>query len=175
MLLRDALEKSGMVGVVKVAIRNREQLAALRVRDGVIVLSTMVWPDEVREPSFGFLDDKIEIKPAERSMADMLVQSMAGDFDPAEYTDDYRAALQQVIDAKIEGREVVAPSEQPNAGNVVDLMAALRASVDAAKRDRGEAVTPAKKAATKTAAAKKPPAKKAAPKKAAPKKAMKSA
>ncbi len=181
-LLRDALEKSEMVGVVKVAIRNREQLAALRVREGVIVLSTMVWPDEVRTPSFGFLDDKIDIKPAERSMADMLVQSMAGDFDPAEYTDDYRAALQQVIDAKVEGREVIASSEQPNAGNVVDLMAALRASVEAAKRDRGEAVVrqaPGEEGAgqegrAKKAAAKKTPAKKAAAR-AAPKKAMKSA
>jgi len=185
-LLRDALETSGMVAVVKVAIRSREQLATLRVRDGVIVMSTMNWPDEIREPAFGFLDDKVDIKPGEKQMADMLVQSLAGDFDPAEYTDDYREALQAVIDAKIEGHEVVEPeAAQPTAGKVVDLMAALRASVEAAKRDRGDAVAqdepdepkPAAKkaAATKAPAAKtatkKVPAKKAAAKRAPAKKA----
>jgi DNA end-binding protein Ku len=180
LLLREALDSSGMVGLVKVAIRNREQLATLRVRDGVIVLETMIWPDEVREAAFPFLDEKADLRPQERAMAESLVASMAGDFDPEAYTDDYREALQQVIDAKIEGREVIeAPeAEAATSGNVVDLMAALRASVDAAKRSRGEA-TPAKaaakasagKAPAKKAAAKKAPAKKAAAKKAPAKKA----
>ncbi len=169
-LLRDALEDSGMAGLVKVAIRNREQLATLRVREGVIVMETMIWPDEVREPSFGFLDEDVDVRPQERKMAESLVASMAGDFEPEQYTDDYRTALQQVIDAKVEGREVVEPDEaQPSSGTVVDLMSALRASVDAAKRGRGEVAAPAKKAgASKTAAktaakkaAKKAPAKKA--------------
>src|SRR6202012_664046 len=168
-LLRDALEASGMAGLVKVAIRSREQLATLRVREGVIVLETMIWPDEVREPDFGFLGDDVELRPQERAMAESLVASMAGDFDPEQYTDDYREALQQVIDAKVEGREVVTTEEtQPSAGNVVDLMSALRASVDAAKRSRGEAVpersAPPKKAPERTpakATAKKAPAKKA--------------
>jgi DNA end-binding protein Ku len=180
-LLRDALEESDTAGLVKVAIRNREQLATLRVRDGVIVLETMIWPDEVREPDFGFLDDDIELRPQEQSMARSLLESMAGDFDPSQYTDDYRAALQSVIEAKIEGREVVEADEpQPNAGNVVDLMSALRASVDAAKKSRGETTGSAKKSAAKSttkssgaknAAAKKAPAKKAPAKKAAAKKA----
>ncbi|MDT4982708.1 MAG: end-binding protein Ku, partial [Pseudonocardiales bacterium] len=176
-LLRDALDSSGEVGLVKVAIRNREQLATLRVREGVIVMSTMIWPDEVREPSFGFLDDDVEIRPQERQMAESLVASMAGHFDPEEFTDDYRAALQEVIDAKIEGREVVEADEvQPSSGTVVDLMSALRASVEAAKKGRGETSAPAKKAAaTKPAAtkttAKTAPAKKAAAKKAPAKKA----
>jgi DNA end-binding protein Ku len=176
-LLREALEDSGMAGLVKVAIRNREQLATLRVREGVIVMSTMIWPDEVREPSFGFLDDDVEIRPQERQMAESLVASMAGHFDPEEFTDDYRAALQEVIDAKIEGREVVEADEvQPSSGTVVDLMSALRASVEAAKKGRGETSAPAKKAAaTKPAAtkttAKTAPAKKAAAKKAPAKKA----
>jgi len=173
-LLRDALEASGKAGLVKVAIRSREQLATLRVRDGVIVLETMLWPDEVREPEFGFLDQDVDLRSQERAMAESLVESMAGDFEPEEHTDGYRAALQQVIDAKIEGREVVEAAVPDTAGSakVVDLMAALRASVDAAKRSRGETTeigpegrrTPAK-------ATSKSPAKKAAAKKAAPTKA----
>lgn len=139
-LLRDALDSSGQVGLVKVAIRNREQLATLRVRDGVIVLETMIWPDEIRQPDFAFLDSDVDLRPQERSMAESLVNSMSGDFDPSEYTDDYRIALQAVIDAKVEGREVVeAETPQPTSGNVVDLMSALRASVEAAKAGRAAA------------------------------------
>jgi DNA end-binding protein Ku len=181
-LLRDALLESDTAGLVKVAIRNREQLATLRVRDGVIVLDTMIWPDEVRAPDFAFLDEDIEVRPQEQQMARSLVESMAGDFEPEQYTDGYREALESVIDAKVEGREVVEVEDaQPTAGNVVDLMSALRASVDAAKKGRGESsAAPAKKAsATKTAAkkapakaaAKKAPAKKAAAKKTTAKKA----
>jgi DNA end-binding protein Ku len=180
-LLREALEESDTVGVVKVAIRNREQLATLRVRDGVIVLETMIWPDEVREADFAFVDEDIELRPQERQMARSLVESMSGDFEPHQYTDNYREALQAVIEAKIEGREVVETEEpQPSAGNVVDLMSALRASVDAAKKSRGapqETETTAKKSAAKKAPAKRAatgkaaPAKKAAAKKAPAKKA----
>ena len=172
-LLRDALEGSGMVGLVKVALRNREQLATLRVREGVVVLETMVWPDEVREPAFGFLDQDVNVRSQERAMAESLVESMAGDFEPDQYTDEYREALQQVIDAKIEGREVVDTSPaKPDTGQVVDLMAALRASVDAAKRSRGEAAPaarPTRKAAPAKASAAAAPAKRAAAKKAAAK------
>jgi len=180
-LLRDALEDSGMAGLVKVAIRNREQLATLRVRDGVIVLETMIWPDEVREPSFAFLDEDVAVRPQERQMAESLVASMAGAFEPEQYTDDYRAALQEVIDAKIEGREGVEAAEaQPTSGTVVDLMSALRASVEAAKRGRGASAAPARKAAvpkagTAKAARKAPSATPAAKKAAAPKAAAKAA
>ena len=110
-------------------------------------------------------------------MAESLVASMAGDFEPEQYHDEYREALQQVIDAKVEGREIVdTVPAAPDTGQVVDLMAALRASVEAAKRGRGEAPAeaskaPAKKAPAKKAAAKKTPAKKAPAKKAATKKA----
>ena len=173
-LLRDALADSDTVGVVKVAIRNREQLATLRVRDGVIVLYTMIWPDEVREADFAFLDEKIELRSQEKDMARSLLESMAGDFEPEEFTDDYREALESVIEAKVEGREVVEFEQpQPNAGNVVDLMSALRASVDAAKKGRGEST--ASKASAKKAAAKKTPAKTAAATKAPAKKAAKKA
>jgi DNA end-binding protein Ku len=176
-LLREALEESGKVAVVKVALRNRESLATLRVRDGVFVLETMLWPDEVRVPEFDFLDEDVEVRPQELAMAGSLIETLSGDFDPTAYTDSYREALQAVIDAKVEGREVVQPEvEQPTAGTVVDLMAALRASVDAAKRERGDAAPaepPAKKAAKKAPAAKAAPAaKKAAAKKAPAKKAV---
>jgi DNA end-binding protein Ku len=138
-LLRDALEESGKVAVVKVALRNRESLATLRVREGVFVLETMLWPDEIRTPDFGFLDDDIEVRPQELAMAGSLIETLSGDFDPSQYKDSYREALQQVIEAKIAGHEVQKPEQtQPTAGTVVDLMAALRASVEAAKKDRGE-------------------------------------
>ncbi len=141
-LLRDALEQSDKVAVVKVALRQREQLATLRVRDGVFVLETMLWPDEIRAPEFGFLDEDIEVRPQELTMAGSLIDSLTADFDPSQYTDSYREALESVIAAKVEGQEVVQPtSEEPQGGAVLDLMAALRASVEAAKGRSGSAVT----------------------------------
>ena len=101
-LLRDALVDSDRVAIVKVALRQREQLATLRVRDGVLVLNTMLWPDEVRAPEFDFLDEDITRPPAGAGDGGSLIESMAADFDPDEFTDDYRDALQQVIDAKVE-------------------------------------------------------------------------
>ena len=139
-LLRDALTESDRVAIVKVALRQREQLATLRVHDDVLVLNTMLWPDEVRTPDFGFLDEEIETRPAELAMASSLIDSMAGSFKADEFTDNYRAALQEVIDAKVEGREIVAPEEAEEApAAAVDLMAALKASVERAKKARGEA------------------------------------
>ncbi|KAB8180245.1 Ku protein [Microbispora catharanthi] len=135
-LLRDALERSGQVAVVKVALRQRESLAALRVRDGVFVLETMLWPDEIREADFGFLEEDVDVRPQELKMAESLIDTMVADFDPAEYKDAYREALQEVIEAKVAGKEVVAPEAPAEAGPAVDLMAALRASVEAAKRER---------------------------------------
>lgn len=136
-LLRDALEQSDKVAVVKVALRQREQLATLRVRDGVFVLETMLWPDEIRTPDFAFLDDDVEVRPQELTMAGSLIDSLTADFDPSQYTDSYREALEAVISAKVEGQEVVQPTaEQPQGGAVLDLMAALRASVEAAKGSR---------------------------------------
>jgi DNA end-binding protein Ku len=157
-LLRDALEESGKVAVVKVALRNRESLATLRVRDGVFVLETMLWPDEVRKPDFSFLDEDIEVRPQELAMAGSLIETLSGDFDPGEYKDSYREALQEVIEAKIAGHEVKQPEQaQPTSGTVVDLMAALRASVEAAKAGRSGGGERTAKAPVK--AAKKPAAK----------------
>ncbi|MBV9292107.1 MAG: Ku protein, partial [Frankiales bacterium] len=174
-LLREALEKSGRVALVKVALRQRESLATLRVRDGVFVLEMMLWPDEIREPAFGFLDEDIDVRSQELAMAESLIESLSGDFKPEQYSDDYREALQALIEAKVAGREVVQPAEPvAESGTVVDLMAALRASVEAARKGRGDssgaadsppakAKRPAKAAAKPAAkAAKKAPAKKAA-------------
>jgi DNA end-binding protein Ku len=144
-LLRDALDASGRIAIVKVALRQRETLATLRVREGVLVLETMLWPDEIRTPDFGFLDETVEVRPQEMAMAESLITALSGDFDASAYTDSYREAVQALIDAKVEGREVVAPvTEDGDDGSVVDLMAALRASVEAAKKARGETSAPSK-------------------------------
>src|SRR6476661_5378494 len=82
-LLRDALENAGQVAITKIAIRQRESLAALRVRDGVLVLHTMRWPDEIRRPDFAFLDEDISVRPQELKMAEALIGSMTGEFDPS--------------------------------------------------------------------------------------------
>ncbi|EIV95724.1 Ku protein [Frankia sp. QA3] len=134
-LLRDALAESGRVALVKIALRQREQLATLRVRGGIFVLETMIWPDEVREPDFPFLEEDVEVHPQELAMAASLIVTLAADFDPTRFTDGYREALQSVIDAKIAGREVVSPPAGPQEEPVGDLMAALRASITAARQD----------------------------------------
>ncbi|MFC7482656.1 Ku protein [Luedemannella flava] len=133
-LLREALAEADRVAIVKVALRQREQLATLRVRDDVLVLNTMLWPDEVRTPEFGFLDEGIKVRPQELAMATSLIDSMTADFSPDDYSDDYREALQQVIEAKVSGKEIVAPAATEEApSGAIDLMAALRASVDRAR------------------------------------------
>jgi DNA end-binding protein Ku len=136
-LLRDALEDSGKIAIAQVALRQRESLAILRVRDDVLVLETLLWPDEVRVPAFGFLDDDIETRPQELRMASSLIESMTVDFDPDEYHDSYREALQELVNAKVEGREVVQPEaeEQPS-GETSSLADALRASLAAARGGR---------------------------------------
>ncbi|WP_229071869.1 Ku protein [Actinoplanes sp. DH11] len=169
-LLRDALRDADRVAIVKIAIRQREQLATLRVRDDVLILNTMMWPDEVRTPDFGFLDEDIETRPAELAMASSLIDSMAGSFNAEDFTDNYRAALQEVIDAKVEGREVVQPEEAEEApAAAIDLMAALKASVERARKARSDSGTesdapaPAEKTATAAPAKKSAATKKAAP------------
>jgi DNA end-binding protein Ku len=146
--------------VVPFSMRERETLSALSVRDGVLVLETMLWADEIREPDFEFLDSKVEPKAAELKMAELLIDSLSTDFDPADYHDAYREALEEVIEAKVEGREVVTPPEPTEGGaQVIDLMAALKASVDAAKKtapstSRKTTSSTSKKAATPARAAK---------------------
>jgi len=153
-LLRQALEQADRMALVTVSLRSRMSLAVLRVRDDVIVLQTMMWPDEVRSPDFGSVDVE-DAKPAEVKMAKMLVETLAGDFDPSEYEDDYREAVEALVKAKVEGGEVTtAPQAPKTGGEVVDLLAALQRSVDAAKSARGEATPPAEKAPAKTTTSK---------------------
>ena len=156
-LLRDSLEKADRVAVVKVALRQRERLAMLRPREGVLVLQTLLWPDEVRQPKLDFQDGDVSVRPQELAMAESYINALSGDFEPEEFSDDYRAALEEVIEAKAAGHEVKQPEEAPRStGQVVDLMEALRRSVEEAKERRGEggsgsaAKAPAKKTAAKS-------------------------
>jgi DNA end-binding protein Ku len=142
-LLREALKEADRVAVVTVSIRTRMTTAVLRVRDDVIVMQTMLWPDEVRKPDFAGLDaTEHAAKPQELKMARLLVDTLAGDYDADEYEDDYQKAVEALVQAKLEGGEVKAPEEpQKSTGEVVDLLAALQRSVDAAKSSRGESTS----------------------------------
>jgi DNA end-binding protein Ku len=182
-LLRQALLDADRMAVVTVALRQRTTTAVLRVRGDVIVMQTMMWPDEIRDADFASTDTS-EAKPAEVKMAKMLVETLAGDFEPEEFEDDYAAAVESVVKAKIEGGEVRrTPTSTKTGGEVVDLLAALQRSVDDARSARGEksdAEKPEKADETETAeqseeqaTAKKAPAKKAAAKKTPAKKAAK--
>jgi DNA end-binding protein Ku len=172
-LLYEALVATGKVAIVKLALRQRERLATIRAQDGVLVVQTMLWPDEVRKPHFSFMDDGVEVRPQELEMASMFVGAHEQGYEPSQFHDRYREALRELVDAKIAGQEIARPVEAAPDSNVIDLMEALRASVAAAE---GRPV-PAKKTATKKATAKKTaksPAKKTATKKATAKKAAKS-
>jgi DNA end-binding protein Ku len=141
-LLRDALESADRMALVTVSIRSRMNMAVLRVRDGVIVLQTMLWPDEVRSAEFANLGDVGSATERELSMATMLIESLAGDYDPEEFEDGYAQAVEAMVEAKLAGGEVkAAPAAKDGSGEVVDLLEALQRSVDKAKASRGEPVT----------------------------------
>jgi DNA end-binding protein Ku len=139
-LLREALKEVDRVAVVTVSIRTRMTTAVLRVRDDVIVMQTMLWPDEVRKPDFAGLAATEHAATAnELKMAKLLVDTLAGDYDADDYEDDYQSAVEALVQAKLEGGEVQAPeAPKQSTGEVVDLLAALQRSVDAAKTSRGE-------------------------------------
>ncbi|GAA2008224.1 Ku protein [Nakamurella flavida] len=131
-LLQRTLESTDRIAIVHFALRQKTRLAALRVRDDVLVVQTLLWPDEVRAAHFASLDEDVDIKPAELKMAATLVDSFADDFRPEDYTDTYRAELEQLIDAKLEGGEAFPAQETESSdedAEVVDLLAALRRSV----------------------------------------------
>ena len=188
-LLREALVETDRMAVVKVALRQKETLAVLRVRDKAILLQTMLWPDEVRKPEFASLDTEVELRPQELKMAASLIESMAADFEPSEFTDEYQGAMKELIDAKLElGESAELPSDESSkaprgGGEVIDLLTALQRSVDRARsgqsdqsaadagdteRPAGDAAEPAtagkpaRKTAAKQGAAEPRPAKKAA-------------
>ena len=169
-LLREAMADDGRVGIAKVSFRDKEHLAALRFKDEAFVLETMYWPDEIREADFGGVDVSAKIRGQELEMAKQLIESLSGEWNPEEYSDEYREALIQIVEAKLNGQEIEVVAPEPTA-KVVDLMEALKASVAAAKKEADEPA-PSRKPAAKKAAApkKKPPAKKPAAKKPAARK-----
>ncbi|WP_458780802.1 non-homologous end joining protein Ku [Arthrobacter sp. D3-16] len=140
-LLRRALEDTDRVAIVQFALREKTRLGALRIKDDVLVLQSLLWPDEVREANFPSLDASIKISPQERDMSAALVESMAADFDPAHFTDDYQVQLRQLIEAKLEQGDSLDTEEtfgveagEGGKGEVIDLMEALKRSLD---RKRG--------------------------------------
>jgi DNA end-binding protein Ku len=179
-LLAQALADTERVAIVHFALRNKTRLAALRVKDfakrDVMVVHTLLWPDEIRDPDFPVLDQEVEIKPAELTMAGQVVDSMADDFHPERYHDTYQDQLKELVEAKLEGGEAFTTEEQPaqldETEDVSDLLAKLEASVrrrrEQSSDSDGEAAG-ADRSAT-SGSAKKAPAKKAPAKKAAAKK-----
>jgi DNA end-binding protein Ku len=152
-LLQEALEAEGSVGLAKVALRDKEHLATVRLKDDVFVLETMHWPDEIRPAAFEELEKNVEVRDAELKMARQLIQQLSGEFDPEEFADEYRNRLEELVEQKVEGQEITVaaePEEEPT--KVVDLMEALKASVAEAKK-KPAAGTPSKKKTTRRATA----------------------
>ena len=142
-LLKAVLAEQGLTAICKVVIKDREALAALDPFESTMLLSTLYWPDEIR--ALGELDlaaEEPEVKPAEKLMAQQLISAMTGEFDPAQYRDEYRGALMKIIESKVEGRELTAPTPAADTSNLVDLMAALEASVRAATEARTAGASP---------------------------------
>jgi DNA end-binding protein Ku len=135
-LLRKALEATSRLAIAKIALRDREHLAALHSTNGVLLMNTLHWPDEIRSAEgLKGLEGEVKINPKELEMAKALIESLADTFDPSRYKDEYREAVMKVVQAKIEGEVIEAPPT-PQPAKVMDLMEALRASVDAAKKQR---------------------------------------
>jgi DNA end-binding protein Ku len=153
-LLRRALSETGMTAVAKIAFRDREHLCSLRPVDGVLLMNTLHWPDEIRPHSeLKGVDADVDVNPRELQMAKALVENLAEErFDPGRFQDEYHQALMKVVNAKVEGQEVVAAPEVDAAPAVMDLMEALKASVDAAKKQRSAKSRARKPAAKKVAA-----------------------
>jgi DNA end-binding protein Ku len=172
-LLKSVLEDEGLTAICKVVIKDREALSALDPFGDTMLLTTLHWPDEIRSvEDLDLPDEDYDFKPAEKAMAKQLVSAMTGEFDPSQYKDEYREALEKIIEAKVEGRETVEIEEPEESGKLIDLMAALEASVSAAKAARAagseapvsvaEAREARDKAATKKPAASRARAKAAA-------------
>ncbi|MDR7085432.1 DNA end-binding protein Ku [Aeromicrobium panaciterrae] len=156
-LLRKALEDSDRTAIVTFAMRQKTRLAALRVRDGVLILQTMLWDDEVREVDFPILEETVRISAKERDMAAQLVDSLAADFQSSDFKDDYQEQLRTLVEAKLESGDSIdteatfgeKPEEEADGGEVVDLMEALKRSVERKKETKKAASKPAKKTAAR--------------------------
>ena len=152
-LLREAMSDSSKVGIAKVSFRDKEHLAALRFKDDVFVLETMYWPDEIRAAEFEEIEKPVKLRPQEVQMAQALIESLTGDWNPEEFTDEYREALLDIVEKKAAGEEIVV-AEPAEEAKVVDLMEALKASVEAAKKPTPAKRTTAKRTTAKRTAAK---------------------
>ncbi|MEO6604597.1 MAG: Ku protein [Aeromicrobium sp.] len=156
-LLRKALEDSDRTAIVTFAMRQKTRLAALRVRDGVLILQTMLWDDEVREVDFPILEETVRISAKERDMAAQLVDSLAADFQSSDFKDDYQEQLRTLVEAKLDKGESIdteatfgeKPDDEEDGGEVVDLMEALKRSVERKKATKKAAAKPAKKTAAR--------------------------
>lgn len=151
-LLRRALEDTDRTAIVRFALRQKTRLAAMRVRGDVLLLQTMLWDDEVREPAFDVLSETPRISAKERDMAAQLVDSLAADFDSSQFTDDYQEQLRTLVEAKLEqgaSLDTAATFGEPDkdeGGDVVDLMEALKRSIDKKKGTTKTAAKPRKRA-----------------------------
>lgn len=132
-ILERALRDKGRVAIAKVSIREKQHLSTLRARDGVIVMETMYWPDEIREAEFEELDAQVEIRPEELAMAETLIDNLTRPFAAEEYVDRTREAVEEIAAKKVAGEEVVAAAASPEPTKVVDLLEALKASVEATR------------------------------------------
>ncbi len=131
-ILLQALQEKGRVGIAKVSIREKQQLATLRAKNGALVMETMYWPDEIRAADFEELEAKVEIRPEEVKMAVSLIDNLTRPFDESEYMDSTRETIEELAAKKVAGEEIVA-AESPEPTKVVDLLEALKASVEATK------------------------------------------
>jgi DNA end-binding protein Ku len=133
-LLKQTLEKTERVAIAKFALRDRERLVSVRALDGALVLNTLHWPDEIRSSEDLEIPDDVKVSAAELKMAENLVEMMATEFEPDDFKDEYKEAVMKVVRAKVEGREDLVEAPEVEAETtVVDLMAALKASVERAK------------------------------------------
>jgi DNA end-binding protein Ku len=184
-LLRRALEETNRTAIVQFSLRQKTRLGALRSRDKVLMLQSLLWDDEVREADFPSLKEDVRVSAQELKMASSLVDNMSGDFSPDKFSDEYQDQLRQLIAAKLEKGDALDTAatfgeqeeDEADRGDVVDLMEALRRSVEQnrATRKGTETKPTAKKATARKAPAKKTSAKKASSKKAAATKSAKKA
>lgn len=137
-ILRKALQDKDRVGIAKVAMRGKEHLATLRADGDVLILETMFWPDEIRPAEFDDLGGSVEVRDEEVKMAEMIIDNLTAEFDPSHWIDTSREKIEELAQAKIDGEEIVAP-EAPEPTKVVDLLDALKASVEATKAQKKKA------------------------------------
>jgi len=148
-LLNKTLQKTGRVAIAKFALRDRERLVSVRPQDGALLMNTLHWPDEIRSTEDLDVPEDVKVSPAELKMAENLVGMMATAFEPQEYKDEYKQAVLKLVEAKVQKKEIIEAPETEAETTVVDLMSALKASVEKAKK--GELKTKRAESSSRTA------------------------